>query len=88
MSVLSSNDIARIDAIQADMAQRFDVQRSIIVPGQSRSVGFVTRFKKTGKYHVYTDTGCVAMLNSARALFDDLTYRFPGWALDKGQRSR
>lgn len=86
MSVLNSNDIARIDAIAADMTQRSDVQRSLFVNG--RNVGFITRYKKSGRYHVYTDGGCVSMQNSARGLYDYLNIKFPGWDLQQGQRSR
>lgn len=82
MSVLNSNDIARIDAIRADMEKRgCDIQRNVWVG--DRNIGFVTRFGKSGKYHFYTLGVCAAMLRDARGLYDYMQSMFPGWELKK-----
>ena len=79
MSVLTQQDINEIDGIRTDMeVHGRDIQRQIIVDG--KNIGFVTCFGRSRKYHVYIGSGCVAMVNSARALFDYLN-KFEDWTL-------
>lgn len=82
MSVLTEAQIDEIETIRKDMAVRGrDTQRKIIV--NDCDCGLVTCFGGGRSYHVYFGGECVAMLNSARALYDFLNSKFEGWSLKK-----
>lgn len=79
MTVLSSSDSLAIAKIRTTMegATRFEIrgdkQATILVEG--RNAGFVTRFKKSGKYHVYLGANTL-MFSDARGVYDYLTDKF------------